>query len=330
LHLHSQTIGGNAAFNFLKLPASPLLTAAGGVNVSWQAQDAALATNNPSLYDSSLNGQLNISFNGFLAGIKTYSATFSHYIEKMETTFGAHIYYVDYGSIPQTDAAGNEMGSFRPADYVVQLSAGRKYLEKWNYGVSLKFIHSGYQQFTSAAIAVDAGIHYTDPVHLIDAGMTAKNMGVQVKTYAGEGEDLPFDLQIGVTKRLAKAPFGFSFTAQHLHRFNIVYDDTTFANDNEFSVDKGFFGKLLNHLVVAAHIYAGNNLEATIGYNHLRRSELNMGPSGNGLNGFSIGLRGKFQKLQVAYARSSYQRNISYNQLGLTLMMNQFFGTGKL
>ncbi|MFL5771608.1 MAG: hypothetical protein ACJ75F_00530, partial [Flavisolibacter sp.] len=91
-----------------------------------------------------------------------------------------------------------------------------------------------------------------------------------------------------------------------------------------------FISKLLNHLVVAAHIYAGSYLEATIGYNHLRRSELNMGASGNGLNGFSMGLRVKFQKLQVMYARSSYQRNISYNQFGMTLMMNQFFGTGKL
>jgi hypothetical protein len=86
----------------------------------------------------------------------------------------------------------------------------------------------------------------------------------------------------------------------------------------------------LNHFVVASHIYLGNNLEATLGYNHLRRQELNIGSSGNGLNGFSMGVRLKFSKLQVLYARSNYQRNISYNQLGLTLSLKEFSGLGDL
>jgi hypothetical protein len=105
-----------------------------------------------------------------------------------------------------------------------------------------------------------------------------------------------------------------------------VYNDTVFNTDNDFSSNNHFANKLLDHLVVAAHVYAGPNLEATLGYDHLRREELNVGGSGNGLNGFSMGLRVKFQKLQVLYARSSYQRNISYNQIGLTLQLNKFFG----
>ena len=87
---------------------------------------------------------------------------------------------------------------------------------------------------------------------------------------------------------------------------------------------------MLDHVVVATHIYLGNNLEATVGYNRLRRSELNIGSSGNGLNGFSMGLRLRFQKLQVQYARSNYQRNIAYNQIGLTLHMDRLFGFGAL
>jgi hypothetical protein len=82
--------------------------------------------------------------------------------------------------------------------------------------------------------------------------------------------------------------------------------------------------------VIASHIYLGNNLEATVGYNYLRRQELNIGSSGNGLNGFSMGVRVKFSKLQILYARSNYQKNVSYNQLGLTLTLNEFSGLGKL
>ncbi|MFL5808788.1 MAG: hypothetical protein ACJ749_04655, partial [Flavisolibacter sp.] len=156
--------------------------------------------------------------------------------------------------------------------------------------------------------------------------LLAKNMGGQLKTYAGEFEDLPFDFQLGITKRLAGAPLGFSFTAQQLHHFNISYNDTAFNNENGIVSENKFFNKLMNHFVIATHIYLGNNLEATIGYNHLRRSELNIASAANGLNGFSMGLRVKFSKLQVMYARSNYQRNIAYNQFGLTVQLNQLFG----
>lgn len=307
-----------------------MLTAAGGINTSYRTNEVSLSANNPSLLDQELNGQLNLAFNSFIAGIKTYSLTGAIHHNALHTTFGGHIYFVDYGTIPQTDAAGNEMGTFHPVDFVVQVSAAQKYLEKWNYGATLKFIHSSYQLYRSSAMALDVGVHYSDTAHLFSASLLAKNMGIQLTTYAGEREDLPFDFQLGLTKRLAKAPFGFSFTGQQLHHFNIHYNDTTFNNQNDLASGNSFFNKFMNHFVIATHVYLGSNLEATLGYNHLRRSELNIGSSGNGLNGFSMGIRLKFQKLQLQYARSNYQRNISYNQLGLTLHMDRLFGFGTL
>ena len=326
---NSQTLGGNATFNFLKLPATPLLTAAGGANASYKTNEVGLSANNPSLLDASLHTQLNASFNHFLGGIKTYSLTSAYHHEASNMSFGGQIYFVDYGTIPQTDAAGNISGNFRPVDFLIQLSAAQQYLDKWNYGATIKFINSSYQQYTSNAIAFDAGVHYTDSANKFYAALLAKNMGFQFKTYAGEKEDLPFDLQIGITKRLAKAPFAFSLTAQHLNSFNTLYNDTSFNNESGFTSNNGFFNKLFNHFVFATHVYLGNNLEATFGYNHLRRNELNIQSSTNGLNGFSMGLRVKFSKLQVLYARSNYQRNIAYNQLGINLQLNRLFGLGK-
>ena len=324
----TQTLGGSSAYNFLKLPATPILTAMGGINVSYKTNEVGASQNNPALLNADLNSQLNVAFNSFLAGIKTYNLTGAYYHEKLNTTFSGTIYFVDYGTIPQTDAAGNVAGNFHPVDYVVQVSAARQYLERWNYGATIKWIESNYQLYKSSAIAVDFGVHYSDSVHKIDAGIVAKNMGVQFKTYAGTAEDLPFDLQVGITKKLEKAPFGFSLQAQHVYQFNTLYNDVAFNNVNNFSSNNNFFNKIFNHFVIASHIYLGENLEATVGYNHLRRTELNIGTSGNGLNGFSMGIRAKFLKWQVLYARSNYQRNVSYNQLGLTLQLNQF-GLGK-
>lgn len=324
----SQTLGGSSVYNFIKLPATPLLTAAGGGNVSYKANEVGLAMNNPSLLNADLNYQLSASFNNFLGGIKAYSLSGAYQYAKADATIGAHIYFVDYGSIPQTDAAGNINGTFHPVDYVVQLSAAKKYLSKWSYGLSVKFINSSYQIYKSSALAFDVGVLYNDSANKFSASVMAKNMGVQLKTYAGQNEDLPFDLQVGVTKKLADAPFGFSLTAQHLNLFNITYNDTTFNNANTLEGTTSL-QRLFNHFVIATHIYAGNNLEATIGYNFLRRSELNAGTSGNGLTGFSAGLRVKLQKLQILYAIASYQKSILYNQLGITMQMDKLISIGK-
>ena len=54
-----------------------------------------------------------------------------------------------------------------------------------------------------------------------------------------------------------------------------------------------------------------------------------VGTEGNGLNGFSIGAGILFGKLQVRYARAYYQGNTAYNQFGLNLKLNEYFGLGK-
>jgi hypothetical protein len=225
------------------------------------------------------------------------------------------------------------LGTFRPVDWVMQISASRSYLEKWNYGAALKFINSDYGQYRSNGIAMDVGVLYSDSAKLINASILAKNMGFQLKKYEGtDPDDLPFDLQAGITKRLKNAPFSFSVTAHHLHRFNMQYSDTLFNNENGFTngtAKKFSFNKLFDHFVFATTIYAGDKLEFMAGYNYLRRQELNIGSSGNGLNGFSMGVGVILDKLQIRYARAYYQNNTAYNQLGLNLTLNKYFGLGK-
>lgn len=324
----AQTLGGRAAYNFVRLPSSPLLAALGGVNVSYKTDEIGLTANNPALLDSSISRQLNASFHGLMAGTKAYSLTGAWQVDALKTTFSGHIFFLDHGTLPNTDAAGNVMGQFRPLEYVVQASAARPYLENWTLGATLKFIYSSYGLFRSSALAADIGVHYLDSSHQVSASLLIKNMGAQLRTYAGEAEELPFDLQAGITKRLAKAPFGFSLTAQHLQTFNLLYNDTTFNRDTNFSSSTSAFAKLLTHLVLATHLYVGPNIEASLGYNFLRRRELSTGTEGNGLTGFSGGLRVRFSKLQVQYARSAYQRGVAANQIGLTLHLDRLFGLG--
>ncbi len=329
----SQTLGGNAVFNFLRLPNTPQLTALGGVNVSQVSGDVGLAYNNPALLNAGMHSQLNAVFNGFYSGISVYHLSMGYRSEKLKTNFLWGLNYFSYGSTAETDASGNILGNFRPTDWVMQVSASRDYLQKWNYGGTLKFISSNYGQYSSNGIAMDMGVLYHDTANLFSASILAKNMGVQLKKYEGtEADDLPFDLQIGISKRLEKAPLGFSLTGQRIHRFNIRYDDTLFNSENGYpnAADKKFsMGKLIDHLVLGATIYFGDRVEFNAGYNFLRRRELNIGREGNGLNGFSLGAGVMLGKIQVRYARSHYQGNSAYNQFGLNLKLNEYFGLGK-
>jgi hypothetical protein len=331
--LSAQTIGGNSVFNFLKLPGTPQLTALGGVNVSVTSNDVGLAFNNPAILKKEMHTQMNAVFNSFYAGINAYHLSFAYRHEKLKTNFGWGLTYFDYGKISETDPSGNILGIITPTDWVMQVSASRSYLQKWNYGASFKVISSNYGVYRSNGIAIDIGVLYTDTANLFSASFVAKNMGYQLKKYAGtEAEELPFDLQVGLTKKLKNAPMSFSFTAHHLHQFDIRYNDTVFNNENNFGINKTgkfTFDKIFRHFVFAAQIFPVPQLEVTIGYNHLRRQELNINNTTNGLNGFSMGVGLIVKKLQVRYARTHYQNNTGYNQLGLNLQLNEHFGLGK-
>lgn len=326
----AQTLGGSAIYNFLQLPGTPMVSAMGGVNVSFVSDDVGLAGNNPALLNKGLHSQVGLSFNNYFAGVKAYNLAGAYHHEGLGTTFGGGISFIDYGAIPQTDAAGNVEGDFRPKDYVLQLSAARKYEGKWQYGLSGKFIHSNLGSYRSSGIAFDVGVLYSDTTRQLSFGLLAKNMGTQLSTYHGIKEELPFDLQVGISKKLAKAPFGFSVTAQQIHRYNLVYEDTVYNSENNFFANNSAFNKLFNHFVFATHIYLGSNLQLAIGYNRLRREELNLGSSGNGLNGFSGGINARFRKMHIQYARAYFQRSYAYNQLGVNLLLDQLVGEGRL
>src|SRR5258705_4002212 len=253
--LDAQTLGGSSVFNFLKLSNTPQLTALGGVNISQSSNDVGLVFNNPALLKPSMHTQMNAVFNSFYGDIKVYHLSLGYHHEKLNTNFSWGLNYFGYGDISQTDASGNVLGKFRPTNWVMQVSASRSYLEKWNYGATLKFINSNYGPYRSNGVAMDVGVLYQDSLKLFSASLLAKNLGFQLKKYNGtEADDLPFDLQIGLTKRLKSAPLSFSITAQHLHQFNILYNDTTFNSENGFtngSSKKFSFDKLLNHFVLA-------------------------------------------------------------------------------
>ena len=317
-----QTLGGDAAYNFLKTSPSTQLSALGGVNVSNISADLSLGFQNPSLLRKQMDKEFSGNFNLFFSGVKNIQAQAVFYHQKSETVFSGGVNYFHYGTATQTDAAGNVMGEFKPSDYVVQLSAARIYLERWHYGASLKFIQSKYGVYSSSAIALDFGLNYLDSASGFQVGFLARNMGTQLKTYAGIAEDMPFDLQLGFTKRFRNSPFQVSVTAHRLHQFDLAYNDTTFNSDIGVSnSNDGFVANLFRHFVFTGQAYVADKLEFSLGYNVLRRSELKVANATGGLSGISFGVGLLLPKLQFRFARSQYINSTAYHQIGINVKL---------
>src|SRR5690606_36625329 len=125
--LTAQVLGGKSVFPFLDLPATPQLTALGGISASQQLDDLSLAMASPALLRPSMHGHLQASYTSYFADVRYGHSMLGSHAERLQTTFAGSVQYVHYGTVAQTDAAGNVLGAFSPRDIAWQLMVTRKY-----------------------------------------------------------------------------------------------------------------------------------------------------------------------------------------------------------
>ena len=304
---YAQAIGGNAIYNFINLPYSAKTTGLGGINISSIGGDLGLAMYNPALLDKEMDGNIQLSVKPFYADIQQYDFSGVNYRPSKKIVLGWGIHYMDYGMIPITDNTGTDMGYSRPNDYAVQMGAAIKYKRNFTIGSNLKFIQSNYGIYKSNGMALDIGVSYTSSNALTQVSVLVKNMGIQFKKYLVQ-EQLPFDIVIGWSKKLANAPIQFSITAQKLSIWNSAYDDPNFNNVQGYS-SAASLQNMFNHLVIGTEVYVGEKFTINTGYNFMRRFDLNVQNQQNFLNGISTGFDLFYNRMQFQYANSFFQKN---------------------
>lgn len=334
---HAQVVGGERTMEFLRLPNAPHISALGGINVANPEQDIAFAGQNPALMRPGLHNQLSLNYNGYYSGISIANLMYGYHVEKIKTSFALGVQYINYGSFVQTDYIGNELGSFRANEYAITLGASRQYKEHWRYGANIKYAYSGLYDKYASALLTDIGISYYDTGSLWNFGAVAKNIGFTLKKYnpSNSAEPLPFDLQIGVSKRFKHLPLRLMVTAHHLYQWDVRYDNPADAENNSLigsdtsKKSKSYFGdKLFRHLIFGAEVSLGKRILISVAYNHLHRGELVIKDK-TGMAGFSFGAGINLNKFQVHYARTYYHIAGAYNEFGLTMSLNKLFGIGK-
>ncbi len=309
--LYAQTTAGNAVYSFLQVPYTAKATALGGINISSLQKDLGLAMYNPALLHESMNGQIQVSVKPFFADIKQYDVNGAHLWENKNAIIGWGIHYMDYGNIMMTDMSGNDYGNMHPTDYALQLSAAANYIQNVTIGTTVKFIQSNYGIYKSSGVAADIALLYSPYSNLSQASIVVKNLGTQLGNTQLK-QELPFNIILGWTKKLANAPFSFSITAERLSVWNNAYYDPVFSQqENITAPSKG--QNLFNHLIIGSEIYMGEQVNINFGYNFMRRYDLNIQNQQNWFNGFSTGLDLNMGRAKLQYGTAFFQRNLYHH-----------------
>jgi hypothetical protein len=191
------------------------------------------------------------------------------------------INYMSYGDFEQTDDLGNKLGSFGAGSFALQSSLGRSINENLMAGVSAKFIYSSIDEYTSTALALDLGMIYKLPfIEDMNVGIGVFNVGTALSAFMDHKDQLPLNVVIGLSKKLAHLPLEYCLSAN-----KYIDDDIQFNVGGEFTLAEGVFLR--------------------IGYNSLGR-DLKVGADADKFAGLSLGLGVQWNQVQFDYALSSF------------------------
>ena len=267
--------GTTTAYNFLSVPASSHVYGLGGHNLTIIDDDINLVEQNPALLGPEYDHQVGLNYMRYVgdtnfAGLRYGQGVSDH------GAVAVGIQYFGYGNLQGADIDGTITGTFSASDIAFNLTYSHDISDSFRGGITLKYLYSKYEDYTAGAVAADLGINYYDPDHEFSASLVAKNLGGQVKKFNEFKDNLPWDVQVGVSKMLSKAPMRLHLTAYELARWKSPYyriEDVN--NPNSGLVKEESFGRnLLRHLVFGVDILPADNFYLGLGYNYRTRSDM--------------------------------------------------------
>jgi hypothetical protein len=319
LPVRGQT-GGDNTYEFLNLSHSAFASATGGITVSQGRNDLSLPYFNPALLSASMNNDISLSYSTYFAGINYGYAAYARNTET-RGTFAAGVSFISYGSFTEADIAGNITGTFSAAEYAFNIIWSYRIDTSFTVGINIKPVLSNLERYFSAGLCADIGVAYHNQRLLLDAGLTVRNAGLQLKSYTGHGgEPLPFEIIAGATKRLAYAPFSFSLTVRHLEKPDLTYD-----YDTGDDIPEGGFGEnILKHMVFGVEILPADAFWIGAGLNYQRRAEMRT-EQRTGMAGFSAGFGFRTRAFELSFGHEAFHPAGGSNHLTLTLRPELIF-----
>jgi len=296
---------GTTAYNFLDVPVSSHVYALGGHNLTIIDDDINLVEQNPALLGPEFDHQIGLNYMKYIGSTNFMGARYGQGVSE-RGAIAVGIQYYGYGNMTAADADGTVTGTFSASDMAFSATYSHDILENLRGGITLKYLYSKYADYTAGAIAADLGVNYYNPDKGLSASLVLKNLGGQIKQFNDTKDNLPWDVQLGLSKTLSAVPVRLSITAYNLRHWHLPYyepADKNYANSELVEKDK-FASNLFRHLVFGVEFLPSDNIYLGIGYNYKMRTDMSTYKR-DFFSGFSAGggIKVKAFGIGVALAR---------------------------
>lgn len=279
---------GTSAYNFLNITSSSRIYGLGGANITTVEEELSTTDQNPALLGPEITNQVQVDYMRYLGDSNFAGARYTHSAGE-RGAWAVGVRFFGYGSMKETDAEGNILGTFSPKDLNFNASFSYDITDRLRGGVTLKVLNSSYEQYSAFALATDLGLNYYDPDHDVSLSVVGANLGGQLKKFNDRTHSLPIDLRLGITKGFTGIPLRVSITAWNLTKWHLPFYETgDGTSSEEFKVKDSFTSNLFRHLVFGLDFTPSERFYIALGYNYKTRTDMST-YSRSFLSGFSLG-----------------------------------------
>lgn len=322
---------GNNSFSFLNIPTTARSSALGGSSISHRETDPNLVIDNPSVLDTNMDNRFSFNYVNYIADVNAGNFLYAKRIKSLGA-LSVGLQFLGYGEFTGAAENGQKTGNFKAGDYTLNTGFGKSIDSNWFVGANAKLIYSTYESLQRVGIGVDMSGGYWSDDRLFASNLVIRNMGTSLsKNQLGEREKLPFEIQLGLSKKIARAPLRFHLQFQHLQQWDLVTKDPNFkgrTNKKTGEVKKSAWSidNYLRHVVLGMDFILHKNFILTAAYNHKRRKELAI--NGRGSAGLSFGAQLKVKRIQFNYSYASYFVSGNSHHIGISTNLNEYFRKG--
>lgn len=318
----------NSSYNSLNLNNSSRVLSMGGDVISIVDNDVSLAFQAPSLLNKEMNRQMSFNFVDYVSDINFISF---HYAQKVSNNLMifSGLDAINYGEFIGSDATGNSTSLFTANQQIFTLGTAKQISDKFTLGTNIKLLNSQLESYHSLSLSSNVSTTYFNKENNLAATLLFKNMGKPIKSYTSNSENLPFEIQLGLSKSLQHLPFRYSLVLHHLnvydisndYNLNTIYDLTT----NTIIIKKETVAKkMLRHVILGGELNPfRKSLYLRAGFNFQRREDLKLSSSFS-MSGFSWGMGFSVKKIQINYSRSALHSSSVLNSFSLITNLSNF------
>jgi hypothetical protein len=308
--LVNQTIaqtGGTKVFSFLELPVSARSSTNGTHAVSLANPDLFALIGNPAYADFSFHNHVQVSYMSHFDDANYTALAYSHSYDSTIQLSGT-LRYLSYGDFDRFDEFGNQSGSFSSYDLGLSFSASKAILTNLNIAAGITFIQSAIENYTSHGLTFTAGAYYKIPSQLISIGLAVRDIGFQLDNYNSRREQIPYDVSLGLTKRLKYVPFRFTITSHSLQVWPLrtIYDN---KNPN-------FWTDFSRHFAYGGEFLFSESFTIRFGLNKYRSDAITT-ENRIDLSGTAFGAGFKVSKFFIDITRTSFSSIGAHYQLSI-------------